>query len=300
MVGSVGGTFGFGLRAKDHLVPVENLGARSSGPRHESFRDPHHIPMMKAMNTLRLTMIVAVLLGSVAACSKDPQATSLPLNLADIPKVQPQLDKLPADERQLVLDYLKRSNGDVLPANLTDPSAPLTARTFAEAIKLQKEFVVRHSAEEANVAEFRAERDTAIEPLREALSIEIVKKEIVTADEATGRRPSPGEAIPDAPTLVTTYRLRNNTAQTIVHVTASVSVRSPSDPDSLMGLDRCFIDRSEPIQGGQSLEVRCGNVAQRPGDQSKEYVAMSESSLLVRWEPKAITFEGGRVLTAAQ
>lgn len=255
---------------------------------------------MMTSDTLRSTAIAFVLLSAFTACSKDPHATRLPLNLSDIPKVQPQLDKLPANERQLVLDYLKRSNGDVLPANLADPSAPLTARTFAEAIKLQKEFVVRNSAEEARVADVRAARDAALDPLREALSIEIVKKEIVTADEATGRQPSPGQAIHDAPTLVTTYRLKNNTAQTMVHVTGSVSVRSPADPDSLMGLDRCFIDRSEPIQGGQSLEVRCGNVAQRPGDQAKEYVAMAEGSLFVRWEPKSITFEGGRVLAAAQ
>lgn len=79
-----------------------------------------------------------------------------------------------------------------------------------------------------------------------------------------------------------------------------VWMRSPSDPDSLLGLDNCFIDRVEPIQGGQSQEVRCGNVAKRPGDQAKEYVAMAESSLLLRWEPRSITFEGGRVLAASQ
>lgn len=254
---------------------------------------------MTPSKTPRIVVIAILLSGSLAACSPDPHATRLPLNLADIPKIQPQLNKLPPEERQLVLDYLNRSKGDVLPANLADPSAPLTARTFAEAIKLQKEFVVTNSAEEAKVADFRAARDAAFEPLREALGIELVRKEIVTADEATGRRPGPGEAIHDAPTLVTTYRLKNNTAQAIVHVTGSVSVRSPSDPDSLMGLDSCFIDRAEAISGGQSVEVRCGNVAKRPGDQDKEYLAMAEGSLLLRWEPKSITFEGGRVLTAS-
>lgn len=255
---------------------------------------------MTTSSTLCSVAIAAVLLSGMTACSPDPHATRLPLDLADIPKVQPQLDKLPAEERQLVLDYLKRSKGDVLPANLADPSAPLTARTFAEAIKLQREFVVTNGAEEARVADFRAAREAALEPLREVLAIEVVRKEIVTADEATGRRPSPGEAIHDAPTLVTTYRLQNKTPETITHVTGSISVRSPADPDSLMGLHSCFIDRGEPIEGGRSVEVRCGNVAKRPGDQEKEYVAMAESSLLLRWEPRSIAFQGGKVLTAPQ
>jgi hypothetical protein len=245
----------------------------------------------------RFALVAILLIGSVA-CSRDPHATRLPLNLADIPKIQPQLDELPSDERQLVLDYLKRSNGDVLPPNLADPDAPLTARTFAEAIKLQREFNVRSGAEQAKVAEFRASRDAALEPLREALEVEVARREVLTADEATGRVPSPGQAIHDAPVLVTTYRLRNTSNDTITQVTGSVSVRSVSDPDSLMGLDRCFIDRAESIPAGQSVEVRCGNVAKRPTDQDREYVAMADSSLVLRWEPKSIAFEGGKVLTS--
>ena len=255
--------------------------------------------MMISTRLFRI-VVAAILLIVVTACSRDPHATRLVLNLADIPKIQPQLDKLPADERQLVLDYLKRSNGDVLPPNLADPSAPLTARTFAEAIKLQREFNVTNGVEQAKFAEFRASRDAAMEPLRQALDIEIARREILTADEASGRQPSPGQAIHDAPVLVTTYRVQNRSSETITHVTGSVSVRSVSDPDSLMGLDRCFIDRAAPITSGQSLEIRCGNVAKRPSDQDKEYIAMAESSLILRWEPRSITFEGGKVLESGQ
>jgi len=247
----------------------------------------------------RCAVAAIVLIGTVA-CSRDPHATSLPLNLADISKIQPQLDKLPSDESQLVLEYLKRSKGDVLPPNLADPDAPLTARTFAEAIKLQREFNVKNAAEQANFAEFQASRDAAMEPLHQALEVQIARREILTADEASGREPSPGQAIHDAAVLVTTYRLRNNSNETITQVTGSVSVRSESDPDSLMGLDRCFIDRAQSIPAGESVEIRCGNVAKRPTDQDKEYVAMAQSSLILRWEPKSITFESGKVLTATE
>jgi len=35
---------------------------------------------------------------ALSACSRDPRTTRLPLDLKDIPKIQPQLDKLPAEE----------------------------------------------------------------------------------------------------------------------------------------------------------------------------------------------------------
>lgn len=255
--------------------------------------------MMTPTRLFRIA-VTTILLIAAAACSRDPHGTALPLNLADIPKIQPQLDKLPADERQLVLDYLKRSNGDVLPANLADPSAPLTARTFAQAIKLQREFAIKDQADKAKFAEFREAREATMDPLRAALALDVARREIVTADEALARQPSPGQAIHDAPVVVTTYRLQNKSSETITHVTGSVSVRSDSDPDSLMGLARCFIDRAETISSGQTVEVRCGDVAKRPSEQDKEYIAMAQSSLIVRWEPRSITFEGGKVLASGQ
>lgn len=222
------------------------------------------------------------------------------MSLKDIATVQPQLDKMPADERQLVLDYLNRSKGDVLLKSLADPDAPLTARTFGEAIKLQREFNAKHAVETAKMDALRAGREAAMEPLRQALQIDLVQREILPADQVSGRQPAPGQAINDKPVLVTTYRLRNTSVETITQVSGSVTVRAVADPGSLMGLDSCFISRTDSIEAGQSIEMRCGNLAKRASAVDENYVAMPDSSVVLNWEPQSITFASGKVLKSAR
>ena len=54
-------------------------------------------------------VLLLVFVAGIAACSRNPLATALPLNLADIPKIQPQLDRLGAEERELVLTWEPKS-----------------------------------------------------------------------------------------------------------------------------------------------------------------------------------------------
>lgn len=241
-------------------------------------------------------VLAALCLTGLAACSRAPYSTALPLDLADLPKIQPQLDKLPEEERELVLGYLRRSNGDVLPAKFADPDAPFTARTFAEAIKLQRDYKIKHAVEIARMEKLQAAREAALQPLRDALSIELVSREILSADELSGRQPNRGQAVHDSPTLVTTYRLRNRTYETITEASGSAVVRTSTDPTSLMGAARCWFKGIEPLSPGQATEVRCGDIARRASDADIAFVALPEAALILTWEPKLITFESGRVL----
>jgi len=252
---------------------------------------PRRLPMWSKATVFLLAAALAV-----SACSRDPRTTRLPLDLAEIPKIQPQLDKLPAEERELVLAYLQRSKGDVLPAKFADPDAPLTARTFAEAIKLQREWKVKFAKENERIEALAEAREEAYEPLRRAISATLLKREILTADEASGRQPTPGRALNNNEVLVVTYRLQNHSSETINHVTGSVQVRTDSDPKSLMGIARCWIDHREPIGGSLTAEVRCSNLNQRPSEQTKDFVYMNERNLIVTWEPKTVEFATGKVL----
>lgn len=238
----------------------------------------------------------AVLIVIVYACTHGIHSTPLPLNLSDIPTIQAKLDKLPPEESELVLGYLSRSKGDVLPAKFADPDAPFTARTFGEAIKLQREYKVKHAVEIARQETAKAAREATLEPLRNALSIEVLAREILSADEVSGRQPSRGQAIDSSATLVTTYRMRNTTYETMTAASGSVTVRTKSEPKSLMGADRCWINHTESLSAGQAAEIRCGNIAKRAGDADRAYVALPESALIVMWEPRSITFESGKVL----
>lgn len=221
------------------------------------------------------------------------------MDLADIHKIQPQLDKLTAVDRDLVLGYLKRSKGDVLPVQFADPDQPFTARTFAEAIKLQREFLAKQVVEDARMGSLREAREAGMEPLRMALSVELVKREIVTSDEATGREARQGQALNTTPVLMTTWRLTNFADDTITHVSGSATVRTTSEPSSLMGVASCYINRIEPITIGDIVEIRCGNANKSVGEAERDFVAMPYSSLVVTWEPKSIALAGGKVLKAS-
>lgn len=248
--------------------------------------------------TFRALTVLAVSVTLLAACSRDPMGTKLPLDLKDIPTIQPQLDKLAAEDRELVLEYLQRSKGDVLPPKFADPDAPLTARTFREAIKLQKEYRVKFAEGEKRVEGLRAEREAGFDALREVVSVTLLNREIMTADEAMGRQPQPGVALNNNETLVVTFRLQNRSAETVEKLQGSIKVRTSADPKSLMGVVDCWIDRREPIQGSMSVEVRCGDPRKTVGQATRDFVALPESDLILSWEPKRIELSNGKVLTS--
>lgn len=231
-----------------------------------------------------------------------PYATPLPWDVADLSEIQPQLAKLNEEERQLVLDYLKRSNGDVLPASMADPDEPLTARTFGEAIELQREWRKQDAVRQTEANQRRAARDAALQPLREALSAEMVKRELLTQAQLYGP-PSANTgkdghavvaAIDQRVTLVVTYRLRNTSKQTINAASGSISIRDGADEE----LAGCWIDHKDVLAAGASVDIRCGKPNQEASSAGRAFVTMPASAYTFIWEPRSITFEDGRVLTA--
>lgn len=92
-------------------------------------------------------VFIALLLamgGYATFMTKDPYNTQLPYQFSDMHTVQEQLLKLDPADQALVTDYMRRSNGDRLPASIGDPDSPFTANTFKEAIRLEKEFKARY------------------------------------------------------------------------------------------------------------------------------------------------------------
>jgi hypothetical protein len=244
---------------------------------------------------IRFTVNACVLSLALSACSRDPRSTALPLDVADIPKIQAQLDKLPPQDSAKVLAYLGRSKGDVLPAQFADPDAPFTARTFGEAIQLQTEFEAKETVRLVQVDAMKADRENAYAPLRKALAIELVRREILTGDQAMGRVPQPGMALDNNKVLVTTYRLINRSGEHITHAAGSVTIRTKADPRSLMGIDSCYLD-DIAISDGQSVEMRCGAANRTVTQASQDYVDMPQSELVILWEPKTVQLAGGKLL----
>jgi hypothetical protein len=234
---------------------------------------------------MRSTILLILFLAAVVGLYRvgtDPYRTALPLEVEDLSPIEPQLAKLPPEDRELVVDYLKRSNGDVLPAQFADPDDPLTARTFAEAIALEKKHREKMKVEQARIAAFRAERDAQFKPLRDIVSARIVHRERLSSEQVYGSSgggyaksaagPAGGERI-----TVITYRFWNRGNRTITSLRGLAEVAG----SGLMPLDH--------------RDVRC----RTPRDANAADRALMERPLAeipLGWYPREIRFDDGQVL----
>ena len=245
---------------------------------------------METSTRLLIAAGLLVALGVYGAVRK-PYGTLLPMDVADLSDIQPQLDRLGAEERELVLGYLKRSNGDVLPPSLADPDAPFTARTFGEAIALQRRFLREQGVRDAQAAQRRVARDALLEPLRDAVGVRLLKRELLTVAQLQGRPEEP-VAGPER-VLVVTYRLLNGAGRDIVAVKGSVEVRD------LAGARRseCWLDETRTIEAFSGIELRCGNAMRTAGPGEREFAALPAQDLVVDWEPAEVVFADGARLS---
>ena len=241
------------------------------------------------MSPRQLVLILAV--GTVVVLgfrhSRDPHRTALPFGSTDLSTVQTELARLPEEERTMVEDYVKRSNGDVLPAQFADPDDPLTARTFGEAIELQRVWIERKKVDDARMADLRADRDARLAPLRSLADAHVVKAQIVDAQGA----PAAG----GSGNFVTRIRIQNLGNETLIELAGSLKAR---DRDEYLPLDLCWIDlgSQQPLAAGASIELDCGRNSGGASDQQRAFVANPPGRFNVEWEPRRIKLASGRVL----
>lgn len=252
---------------------------------------------------LLLIVTTSMVLG--AACQRDPRATALPFGTTDLSSVKANLDRLPKDEKDLVVAYVTRSRGDVMPANMADPDEPLTARTFAEAIKLQRDFLRKEAGDNAKAEARQADRDADLAPLRAAIEVTLVRREIVARQDLTGPREAyrggAKQAIDTRQVALTTYRLRNTASQGIDSVAGSVKVRKARREGGELGiLASCYIEHDEPLRTGESTEVHCGDTNKSVSDADRQFIEVPESDFFIEWEPRSVRFNDGRTLTSGR
>ena len=240
------------------------------------------------MNLRNVLVVVAlgvvVVLG--ARHSRDPRITELPFGSTDLSSVQAELARLPDEERALVEAYVKRSNGDVLTAQFADPDDPLTARTFGEAIELQRAWIDRMEVDEARMAQLRTERDAQLAPLRAIADARVIKAQIVGAD---------GSLTGVGGNFVTRIRIQNRGNEAIVGLSGSLKAR---DRDEYLPLDLCWIDlgSQQTLAAGASTEFDCGRGTGGASDQQRAFVENPPGRFTVEWEPRHIKLASGREL----
>jgi hypothetical protein len=246
--------------------------------------------------TLRNVLYALILLAFMTAvyrCGSDPRRMRLPFGSTDLSGVEAKLAKLPPDERELVEHYVKRTNGDYLPASIGDPDGPITARTFGEAIELERDFRKKTQAQDAVASARRTERDARLAPLRALVRAEIAKAEILTHAQWLQRRTPGTTQTPEATELfVIAIRLHNLGDRSVVALRGALKAR---DAREYLPLDLCWIDTGadETIPPNSTFEVVCNG---RPGvtDQQRAFAAGAPGRFEVEWTPKYIRLADGR------
>jgi hypothetical protein len=258
-----------------------------------------------SLKKIILLLLICALLIWGALELNSPYRTRLPFGIDNLVSVQAQLDKLPEEDRMLITAYVKRSNGDYLPARFADPDAPFTASNFKEAIALQKDFLASMSEQDQRAQALKAERDAKYAPLREALSVKMIKREILPSDQAAGIPKQSyfvdGEYVMkygnETPVQVTTYRIKNNSSAKIEAIKAMITVRKLHQSASELGiLGDCYIEHSDGLDARSYADIACAYTFREAGKTERDYVVMPDREFYIDWEPKLIRYTGGRVL----
>lgn len=249
-----------------------------------------------------LLILVLVAAGAMLIhASRDPHRTALPFGSTDLSSVQAQLARLPDDERALVEAYVKRSNGDVLPPSMADPGDPLTARTFGQAIALQRDWQARQAVDDARMAGLRQQRQARLAPLQALVRARVIKAEILTRNEYQARR-DPGfhqhpYQVDTSPTFWLSVRVENLSDESVVAMTGSLHAR---DRESALTMDLCWIDlgRGSELPPRSRLEIDCGHDHRGANQQQRDFIDNPPGRFTVEWEPHHITLASGRELDA--
>lgn len=251
------------------------------------------------LRTILTVLVIGSAVFMLQRLTNDPHDTKLPFGTTDLGSVQKALAKLPGDERALVEDYVKRSRGDVLPTKLADPDEPLTARTFAEAIELQRAWEAKKKVLDARIAELNAQREARLAPLRAVVRASIVKAEIITRNEYQARSNPQFYQQPyrvdTSPTFITRIRVQNLGNEPIVELQGSLQA---SDNQAYLPMDLCWIDlgSDQTIPTAGTLEFNCGHDYRGASQQHRDFVERPEGRYEVKWEPKYVKLASGQEL----
>lgn len=244
--------------------------------------------------TLLFVLLMVAAIAGMARCSRDPHRTALPFGSTDLSSVQAALQRLPEDERALVEAYVERSNGDVLPPAFADPDDPLTARTFGEAIELQRAWNLRRAAEDVRVGELHEARQAKLQPLRALVGARVVQARISAASDRAPAPPGVATAAVDStPHFETRIAIDNRGDSVVVGLRGSLRAR---DRDEHLPLDLCYIElgSDRPLPAGGRIEVVCRHTRRGITPQQQAFVDAPPGRFTVEWEPRHIRFEDGR------
>lgn len=240
-----------------------------------------------------VVVVVAGLIYSGAKRAHDPRRTPMPDKSAPITAIQPQLDKLQQEDRQLVIGYLLLQRGDI--SSLSTHGISFTAKTLGEAIEAQKALLAAKQVS-TEWPLMRALEDQALLPLRQAASLDLVARKQTTLSELIKSNTdaiiaASGGAPNDLRTMMA-YRIVNPGKTAITRLTGYIQPQIVSDDwvDILThNASACRVDVKN-IAPGASVKMICAQLDLNAiGDASKT----PDERLFIDWRPDVVEFADG-------
>lgn len=244
---------------------------------------------------MRVALIVLASLF-LTACS-GPMDTPLPRDLANMESIKPAMEKLNPEERELATGYIMRHTIGAKLIGLfgrkEGPGIP-EGMTLGKAIDEQRKFKADAALEEAKQqalkAKLQAEREAAIKPMLEAVTVTLVSKKIATDHGYSG-------VVIDE-NLEVIFGYKNNTAKDISGVKGRVSVRD------------LFGDEISAFQISNDSTIQAGQVATWSGsrsvrfslgsNQDRKLAELDDDKYKIVWEPQVIVFADGTKLAVPE
>lgn len=232
--------------------------------------------------------IVFALIVAIAGCS-NPKATVVPTSLEKMEAIKPSIEKLSPDEKDLFAKYVVRHTvGYAMSGMFGIKSDPIPEGiTIGKAIEEQREFGKKQEAaekeEKALQAKLAAEREKAMDAMRQAVSVTIMGKRINTEYGSSG--------IVIDELLSVKFGYRNNTDKEISGVKGTVEV-SDQFGDPLTAFN---VSNDESIAPGH-IVVWSGGRSVRFGlseDKDRKFAALPDEKYRIIWKPKMIVFSDG-------
>jgi len=243
-------------------------------------------------NHLSVLLCAAIL----AACSA-PKDTPLPRELDKMESIKPAMEKLTPEERELAAGFIMRHTIGAKLGGLfggKEGSGIPEGMTLGKAIDDQRKFKADAAIEEAKQqalkAKLQAEREAAMKPMKEAITVTLVSKKI---------RPERGYSgmLLDEYFEVT-FGYKNNTEKDIAGAKGYISVKDLFG-DEISGF---LISNDTTIKAGQTATWTGSRSVKYPrGDNKDRKLAeLDDDKYKVVWEPRMVVFKDGTKLTVPE
>lgn len=241
---------------------------------------------------MNINKIALPLLLVLAACS-GPKDTPLPRDLEKLDSLKPVLEKLTPEERELAAGYIMRVGvGSELKGVFGGEKGPgiPEGMTVGKAIEEQRKFkadlAIEEAKQQALQAKLAAEREAAMKPLREAVTVTLVSKKVVPEYGYSGMLMDEN--------LNVVFGYQNNTGKDIAGVKGHISIKD------LFGeqISGFLVSNDDTLKAGESItwtgsrSVKYG--VNENGD--RKLADLDPSKYKVVWEPWMIVFADGTKL----